>query len=189
MANTPIPNIHLCWVCCKVFPSQLSLLLHCALVNHENTTDIYCGICHLIVHDTTQFSHVQAHHDLFTECPMCPGSLIRSMDLIVHLQSATVHPHWEHAKRHLTRSQIIYLDTTRTAEIRNFVCTDTSLNELLESTSMQVHLDYLPNQTYWKFIKMNLPTMTLVSHQTRLTSLPGTCQDLPIFDYRSLFYV
>ena len=143
MANTPIPNIHLCWVCCKVFPSQLSLLLHCALVNHENTTDIYCGICHLIVHDTTQFSHVQAHHDLFTECPMCPGSLIRSMDLIVHLQSATVHPHWEQAKRHLTCSQIIYLDATRTAEIGNFVCTDTGLNELLESTSMQVHLDYL----------------------------------------------
>ena len=78
------------------------------------------------------------------------------MDLIVHLQSDAVHPQWEPAKRHLTHSQIIYLNATRTAEIGNFVCTNTGLNELLESTSMQVHLDYLAQPDLLKVTKNEL---------------------------------
>ena len=81
----------LCMECIMVFPTFLSLMVHCIHTRtHKTRTDIYCTLCEQFYSETTLISHTLCHHNTF-QCPECTLSFHTIIELLMHLLNSRPH--------------------------------------------------------------------------------------------------
>ena len=82
----------LCLECTEVFPTFLSLMVHCGFSrDHSEKREIYCNICNRFYNDTTLISHHLQHHNNTLRCPQCDLGFVTIMDLLIHLMNSKPH--------------------------------------------------------------------------------------------------
>lgn len=82
----------LCLECTEVFPTFLSLMVHCGFTrDHSEKREIFCNLCHRFFDNTTLISHHLQHHNNTLKCPQCELGFVTIMDLLIHLLNSKPH--------------------------------------------------------------------------------------------------
>ena len=147
LLNKQIQGPLLCLQCTEVFPSFLSLMVHCGFSkDHSEKTEIYCNLCHGFFNRTTLISHHLQHHNNTLRCPMCDLGFVTTMDLLIHLMNSR--PHYQLSQETLrlfTNQQIQELNKRRQPNTITTVRTELMVREALKIHNF-IHLARYMNQ-------------------------------------------
>ena len=137
LRNQDTKKHFLCMECTMIFPTYLSLMVHCIQAKtHDAKTDIYCTLCEAFYSETTLISHTLRHHSNF-KCPQCHLSFQTVLELLMHLLNSRPHQQLcPDVQNMLTDAQLQEISQERKINTMGTITTEALIKDTLRAINL-----------------------------------------------------